>query len=215
MAAASAPNQRISVNLSGMGGYNSGRYRTRNVGKMEQALPLDIRALRRRGIVREGSRVWANWRWTWSGTNDDAGNINVTADLTDPNDRHVVLDFKADGDPRRQWIAIEARAMPYGGLRYYFRCPRTGDRCEVLGSVSGYFASRRGNRLAYGSQSEGRLDRLFRARAKAEDRALGKSWHPKPRGANRERLVARWIDLERAADEGFAVEVSRRFGFRF
>ena len=180
----------------------SGRYRTRTAGKGEHALRLDARTLRQRGVLQEGVYARRLWSWTWS-NGEDAGSIEVVADLTRPEDRHLELIFRANGEPRRQRIEVEALPMRFGGLRYYFRCPRSGRRCEVLASVNGYFASIRANRLAYASQSETDLDRMTRAR----DKLAARLW-PKagaggpPRGDNRTRLFDRWAELDMAVEDG-------------
>ncbi len=100
---------------------------------------MDARALRRCGALREGCWTRRLWSWTWS-NGEAAGSIEVVADLARPEDRHLELIFRANGEPCRQRIEVEALPMRFGGLRYYFRCPRSGRRCEVLVSVNGYFA---------------------------------------------------------------------------
>lgn len=81
--------------------------------------------------------------------------------------------------------------------------------------VGGFFALRQAHRLNYCSQSADGLGRLHGARDKALARATGKDGNPRPRGANRERLVERWIALDEAADNMFASEALRLFGARF
>ncbi len=193
-----------------MGGSSSGRYRTRNRGAVEHALRLDLRRLKRLGWVKPGSRVSGGLNWT---VNDRPhSSIHLVVDLTNPDAGFAKLNFSSDGEPREQVIRIESAPCRFGGRRFYFCCPRTFDRCVALFGRGGYFASRDYHRLTYHSQSEDPLARLCRQRVKAEARALGKDGHPRPRGANRERLVERWIAYEEAADDMLAVHFMRRFG---
>lgn len=117
-----------------------------------------------------------------------------------------------NGEGRSQKIIIDGAPCRFGGKRYYFECPRTCRRCEALFCVGGVFASRQFHRLTYASQSEDALGRMHRARGKAEARALGTDGNPRPRGANRERLVDRWEAYENATDAILWGWIARRFG---
>jgi hypothetical protein len=193
-----------------MGGHSSGRYRTRNRGAVEQSLRIDIRQLRRSGYVRAGER--RSGVWTWSRRGERVGSIGFAVDLTDPDNGRAELDYSVNGERRQRTIHVEAAPCRYGGRRFYFRCPRSGRRCELLCGVGGEFASRQHQRLTYFSQSETPLDRLQRAKNKAEARAFGTNGNPRPRGRNRERLNDRWADLEDAWLARFGAEIKRRFG---
>jgi hypothetical protein len=194
-----------------MGGYSSGRNRTRNRGAVEATYRLDMRQLRRRGLVRPGER--ASTLWSWKRAEETTGSINVAVNLTDPDNGHAELTFSVGGEPRYVRVTMEAVACRYGGRRYYFLCPRSGRRCEVLCGVGGEFASRQHHRLTYFSQSETPLDRLARASRKAEAKLRGENGRPKPRGPNRERLFERFVKLETAWTEAFDAEAMRRFGY--
>ena len=124
----------------------------------------------------------------------------------------MCLTYGHAGEAVSQTVDIVAHPCRYGGHRFYFLCPMTSARVEVLAFSGGRFVSLKAARLAYQCQSETRLDRLYRARRKAEARALGKAGHPRPRGRNRERLVNRWNDVEAAAADLFVEESIRRFG---
>lgn len=189
---------------------SSGRSRTRNRGDVEQSLRVDIRRLRQLGFIRPGAHMSGVWRWTCC--EEPSGSILISVDLSDPRDGIAKLSFTANGQPRSQRIKIESRPCRFGGQRFYFVCPRTGRRCEILCGVGGYFACRQFHRLTYISQSEDPLERLYRARSKARARALGEDRNRRPRGANRRRLMDRWNARERAADHLFRSESIRRFG---
>lgn len=146
---------------------------------------------------------------------DPCGSIAFTIDLTDPDNGYAELRFAINGDPRAQRIAILATPCRYCGRRFYFYFPNTWQRCEVLCGVGGVFAARDFHRLTYQSQSEAPLDRVKRAEQKAEARLFGKDGNPRPRGANRERLLHRWSDLSQQWDAALSAWASRRWGMEF
>lgn len=200
-----------------MGGTSSGRYRERNRGALNAAIRLDIRAMRRQGFIRPGAVTSGVQRWTWVGTDQETGSVSVTVNLADPDAGFAVVRFALNGDPRVQEIRIESRPMRYGGRRFYFVCPRTYRRCEVLPMLGGVFASRQAHRLTYQSQSADRLGRM-RDKAWALEKRLwpekGKG-KPRPRGRNRQRLLDAWERADAAFESMFAIETVRRFGMMF
>lgn len=193
-----------------MGGYTSGRYRTRNRGAVEEALRLDLRVLRRRGFLRPGAAATGPVEWTRRG--ERSGAITLRVDLTSLDDPHAVLTYAADGKPTVQHVQLALDPCRFGGHRFYWLCPVTGRRCAVLAYAVGRFASRQAQRLTYATQSADALDRLRRARDKAEARVFGKAGYPRPRGANRERLVQRWTELDAAWEDLFGATINRRWG---
>ena len=197
-----------------MGGYSSGRYRTRNRGRVEETLRLDMPMLRRLGFLRPGAIATGPVHWTRGG--ERSGSITLKVDLTSLDDAHAVLTYTADGKPTVQRVQIVAEPCRFGGHRFYWLCPvATWRRCTVLAYGAGRFASRQAQRLTYATQSADALDRLRRARDKAEARACGEGGHPRPRGANRERLLQRWNELDEAWEDLFGATISRRWGHLF
>lgn len=188
-----------------MGGYSSGRYRTRNRGNVDAACRIDIRYLRRMGALREGGSTTGTLRWSLHGR--ETGSIGYVVTLK-PDDRHLAITFSHKGENHRHVIRLEAVPMRFGGFRYYAFCPRWGRRCEVLPIVGGVIACRQFHRLAYASQS---MDRLGRLREKAERCETQLRQRPR-RGANRRRLVEAWLDAQGAFEDLVAAEGLRRFG---
>lgn len=191
-----------------MGGYSSGRYRTRNRGNVEAACRIDIRYLRRMGALVEGGSTTGTLRWSIQGR--ETGSVGYVVILT-PDDRHLAITFSHEGENHRHVVRLEAVPMRFGGFRYYALCPRWGQRCEVLPIIGGVIACRKFHRLAYASQS---MDRLGRLREKAE--RCEKQLRKRPRrGANRRRLVAAWVNADEAFGDLMDAEALRRFGHLF
>ena len=193
-----------------MGGHSSGRYRTKSRGALETAMRLEMKRVRKCGFLRPGAASTGPMRWTRGG--EPAGSITLATDLTHLGDPFAVLSYSVGGEPRVQRVQLDAVPCRFGGHRFFWRCPVSGRRCLTLAYANGRFASRQAQRLTYAVQSEDRLDRIRRARDKAEARACGREGHPRPRGAKRERLLDRWWELDRAFEGGFAETVNRRWG---
>lgn len=193
-----------------MGGYSSGRYRTRNRGALETALRLDMRRVRKCGFLRPGFAMRGALHWTRGG--EPSGSITLATDLTQLGDSFAVLSYSVNGEQRVQRVQIDATPCRFGGHRYFWRCPVSGRRCLALAYANGRFASRQAQRLTYAVQSEDALDRVRRARDKAEARACGTNGNPRPRGVNRERLFDSWMQLDAAFEAAFSSAVARRFG---
>lgn len=130
-----------------------------------------------------------------------------------PNDRGFAdLDFTVNGAPRSQRIMLRASPCRYGGRRYYFLCGGTYERCEVLCCLDGVFASAHHHRLSHQSQSDDAVGRAREAHHKAEARLFGKDGYPRPRGANRERLLRQWESRSERFNAELASYALRRWG---
>ena len=192
-----------------MGGYLSGRYRTRNRGTVESACRIDLRFLRAQGAFREGSVSAGSLRWLRHG--EETGSVGYTADLASLDSPQLVVSFTYRGEAKRTAIALEAVPMRFGGHRLYARCPLSGRRCEVLPILGGVVACRQVHRLVYASQSLDGLDRVRDRMDRCEKRLSEK---PR-RGRNRERLLAAWSTASEDFASLFDTEAMRRFGQLF
>ncbi len=196
-----------------MGGYSSGRYRTRNRGTVDAAIRLDLRVMRRQGFLVPGAITSGSQSWSRRG--EETGSVGVTVNLGNPDAGFVVVRFSLNGDPRVQEIPLASRSMRYGGRRYYFLCPKHGRRCEVMPLVGGVFASRQAQKLTYQSQSATEIDRMQDRARRLEKRLWPDKGKPVPRGRNRERLLAAWEDADTAFESMFAATITRRWGHLF
>lgn len=178
-----------------MGGIGSGARRSTNIGNVEDALALDIRALRRLGVVRAGECVCDTVRWSIGGLSASSACLRV--DLSDI-ERGGTMTITGDmpGGTIMQRIAIEGVPSSLGGYRCYFICPVTARRCEVLYYARGRFASREAQRLSYAVQGMNDLSRARHKATKLRSRLRGSGNLPRPRGPNRIDLVRRVHDAE-------------------
>jgi hypothetical protein len=205
-----------------MGGFNSGRYGGRPT--VEGGLTLDLYRLIRDGSFapggsRRGSIVWSN-----SATGKKAvASIGFEAELGETRGRVLLQYMTTDhwsGQKRESdyWLELTTTQQPFGGRRWWWVCPRTGQLAAKLHLPNGAvtFASRRAYRLGYRSQRESRRDRAltqaFQLRCRlGSDGRIG-DYIAKPNGMRwrtYERLMARCRQYEGVTNQ-FLVEWLRR-----
>lgn len=178
-----------------MGGIGSGAGRLTQIGNVEEMLALDIRALRRLGVVQPGECVCDTVRWSIGGLSASSACLRV--DLSDVERGGVMaISGNMPGGAINQNIAVEMVPSPFGGRRCYFICQITSQRCEVIYYAGGRFASREAQRLSYVVQGMNELSRARRKVAKLRSRLCGSGGQPRPRGRNRIDTVGRLRDAE-------------------
>ena len=191
------------------GGMRWGAGRPAHKLKAEQLQRVDVRDWHRRGYL---SRARAfTWRWNRGG--EPSGSIGVYVESPTV----LLLRYTATiNDERRdvcERVSLTYRACTFGGSRPWFNCPRCSRRVAVLYMRSGRFACRHCQRVAYSSQSDDTLDRMWRKQAKLEAR-LDDDWQ-RPKGMRRhtyERLVDRLEECEERRDAAFCETAMRLFG---
>lgn len=173
-----------------VGGIGSGARRSTNIGDVEDALALDIRVLRRLGVVRAGECVCDTVHWSIGGLS--ASSVGLRVDLSDieRGGTMTIAGDMSDGTVK-QAITIEAVPSSLGGWRCYFICPIIARRCEVLYYAGGQFASRAAQRLSYAVQGMTGLTRARHKAAKLRNRLRGSGKMPRPRGSNRIAILER------------------------
>ena len=178
-----------------MGGIGSGAHRSTRIGNVEDALALDIRTLRRLGVVRAGECVCDTVRWSIDGLSAFSARLRV--DLSDI-ERGGAMTIAGDmlEGTMKQRVAIVAVPSSLGGWRCYFICPVTARRCEVIYYAGGRFASRDAQRLSYAVQGMNDISRARHKAAKLRSRLCGSGNVPRPRGPNRIDTVGRLRDAE-------------------
>jgi hypothetical protein len=178
-----------------MGGIGSGARRSTHVGNVEQMLALDIRILRRRGIVRPGECTCDTVQWSIGGLSASSARLRI--DLSDIERGGVMAIIgEMPGGGIKQRVAIEMVPAPFGGHRCYFICPITSQRCEVIYYAGGRFGSREAQRLSYAVQGMDEVSRALRKATKLRSRLCGSGGQPRPRGRNRIDTVSRLRETE-------------------
>ena len=170
-----------------MGGVNSGRRRSIHRGAVEQYPAIDLRVLRRAGLLCAGQCTYTTLHW--GNQAPEALSVRIFIDLSDTGDASMRIVTSEDHGAMADRVAIECAPCPYGGARYYFLCPLIGVRCEQLFLADGIFASRKAHKLTYASQSEDELSRARRKVRKLERQVEGDFRYARPRGRNRWRIV--------------------------
>lgn len=178
-----------------MGGINSGRRRSVHRGAVEQFPVIDLRILKRAGLLRLGECTYDTLYWRNQGLGGLS--IRIFVDLSDADEASM----RVVGDVADQRIAIEQVACPFGGYRCYFHCPLTGTRCEQVFLVEGIFASRKAHKLTYASQSEDELSRARRKVRKLRRQVDGDWRYDRPRSRNRYAKVQELWRAKREAKE--------------
>lgn len=178
-----------------MGGVGSGARRVANVGNVEDVLALDIRALRRLGVVRAGECIIDTLHWSMGGLS--ASSVRLRIDLSDIEcGGTMTVAGNMPNGTIKQTIAVEGVPSSLGGWRCYFLCPVTGQRCEVLYYAGGKFASRNAQRLSYAVQNMTDLSRVHAKATKLRKRLHGSGDAPRSRGRNRIAIIERLHDAE-------------------
>ena len=189
-----------------MGGINSGRKRSVNRGAMEQFPSIDLRVLKRAGLIQFGECTYDTSYWQ----NQDlkALSVRILIDLSEQNDASIKIIRNVDGLERKEIITIECAPCPFGSHRCYFRCPINGERCEQLFFVDNVWASRKAHSLTYAVKSEDELSRARRKVRKLYRQVKGDSRYARPRGCNR---MAKIKNLKMAKAEAHEIYRQRLF----
>lgn len=176
-----------------MGGINSGRRRSVHRGAVEQFPVIDLRVLKRAGLLQPGECTYDTLYWR----NQDLEVLEarIFVDLSDD------AAIRISGDVPAQRVAIARVSCPYGGYRCYFLCPLNRVRCEQVFLVDCIFASRKAHKLTYASQSEDDLARARRKARKLHRQVEGDSRYARPRGRNRQGNVQGLKQANRNARE--------------
>lgn len=178
-----------------MGGIGSGARRSTHIGNIEQMLALDIRKLRRLGVVRAGECTCDTVQWSIDGLSVASARLRVDLSDIERGGCATITGNMRDG-AIKQRVAIEMVRSPFGGHRCYFICPLTARRCEVLYYAGGRFGSREAQRLSYAVQGMNDLSRARRKVAKLRSRLCGSGGQQRPRGRNRIDTVMRLREAE-------------------
>lgn len=187
--------------------YGAGRpgYRL----KAEQLHRLDVRDLARRGALKSAGA----FSWSWHRGSEPSGNIAIHVESQNALTLRYTFTVRDVARDVIERVSIARTPCPYGGSRPWFHCTRCPRRVAVLYLRQGVFACRHCQRVAYSSQSDDALDRMWRKQAKIEAR-LGDNWR-RPKGMRQctyQRLIGTLNACEERRENAFAAFAARLFG---
>jgi hypothetical protein len=211
--------------VQSMGGMGSGRYGGHPTAEATASITLNMAWLTKAGLgpgllgkmtIHFGEEKFAV-ELTMDTRGGGAGFIDLAHETRDTSDPQLI--------GYRIWLNWSR--PHYGGRRYWFCCPRTGNRTTKLFLPLGghRFLSRGAYRLGYACQRETQSDRLMR-KARKLNRALGGDGSldgeapSKPKGMHwrtYERRVAAWIAAEEQTDMAGLLSIAplmRRLGIQ-
>ncbi|TWD57812.1 hypothetical protein FB480_101565 [Agrobacterium vitis] len=145
-----------------MGGMGSGnRWRFGSRGTCEASHRIDIRYMRKQGLLKPG----AQGTLSWSRRGERTGWIEYRCSAN-----HLTVDYKTrpvggEWSHICEHIPLENVMQPFGGYRQYMRCLGCNGRCMVLYGGT-YFRCRKCQNLSYATQNEDALGRLRSRQAK-------------------------------------------------
>jgi len=181
-----------------MGGFNSGRPRTRVL--VEDCLALDAAFLRRIGCLQGLARR----RLSWFSNGKESARATLEVTLFGKERPRAVLKM---GGLAPQTILLASTRPNIGGERWWFLCPETGRRCRVLYLTTDgdRFVSRQAANLVYRSNGLGFADSIRWRAQQLRDTLPGakyQSYPPRPRGMHRkkyDRIVSRLREADKNA----------------
>jgi hypothetical protein len=129
-----------------MGGLGSGRS-SGGRATTDSGLTLNLSKLHREGLLRPNCFQSGSITWTDTRTGEQNGSISYEAYLRQESGR-VRLKYsttQSDGERRESdyWIQLVTTPQPFGGRRWWFICPRTGERAAKLYLTKARSPSRR------------------------------------------------------------------------
>ncbi len=178
--------------------------------KAEECLRLDVRTMQRQGCLALGRA--GGWAWTDRETGERVASIGYAVEATGPIGL-LVLRYHVNGEAREDRITLSSTRGPIGGDRPWFLCPVRGERVAILYQRHGRFACRRCNRVAYVSQSEDWLGRVWRRQRKLEGRLVDGCARPIGMHGKTFRGLLAAIDECEAAKDSALLEMMARRGW--
>jgi len=195
-----------------MGGIGSGSYyRWDTKTTVEECLTLDMCRFIRKSWAIPGERIVSSISWSSNGKVTNS--ISYEADLTDSQDGWIRLLYSHKNETLDYTISLSTTQPNYGGLRWWFICPISGQRTQKLYKPRGhrYFASRKTKGLTYQSQREDYAQRIlnksYKLRRRIDPKAEVYIEAPipsKPKGMHQKTYQKLFDDILRLEDLGWA-----------
>jgi hypothetical protein len=184
--------------------WGAGRPGTKAIG--EQLQRVDVRLWARRGDL---SKL-GHFVWTWRRGEERAGSVSVWVNPLHSVTLEYVLTVNGIQQKVSNSIGLDYVPCRFGGARPWFTCPCCARRVALLYLHRGRFACRHCQRVAYASQSEDELGRMWRKQSRLEA-SLGDN-RTRPKGMRHstfQKLSAAVEDCELRRDTAFVVLARR------
>ena len=124
----------------------------------------DLRRIPLQQIVIHGLKVGgASFGWQWWQRDKVTGSISARVHV-DEGKTTLVLSYVLNGASVTQFIRLDTSPCRFGGVRWFAFCPETGRRVGHLYIGGRGPLSRHAYHLAFNSQREDAVDRMFRRR---------------------------------------------------
>jgi hypothetical protein len=156
------------------GGGMGGSGRQGGSPTVENGLTLDLNRLIRQRDILPGRHISGSLTWSDAQSGEKIASIDFEASLISKGHAWARLRYIDDGELKDYRVQIEATSCHYGGTRWWWVCPISGQRVAKLYLPPGatVFAARQNYRLAYQSQRDAKIDRTH-ARQRRLYRKLG------------------------------------------
>lgn len=164
-----------------MGGSGSGnRWRYGTKGTLNASSRLDVRYLKRQGMLRSGY-----YSLSWNRNGEPSGNVNirVVADVSMTVIYRWRRNSSEEWQSKEQAVSLAHSACAFGGSRQWFVCPYCSRRVAVVVVDGAHVACRHCLKLTYASCNEDMIDRSWSKRDKYKAKLGGDNGlHLKPKG---------------------------------
>lgn len=184
-----------------MGGFGSGRAYRRGKNTTTDLRPLDIRMLKRKKLLIQGSK----FSWYWSRNRQNEASITISVEVN-----RIILNYRCigntgEGEQKNYPVYLDWTKCNAGGQRVWFKCPASecGKRVAVLygGTI---FACRNCHKLVYACQSETYDQRAMRRADKIRLRLGWVTGIANPTGDKPKGMHWRTYELLLAKHDAFA-----------
>jgi hypothetical protein len=190
----------------GTGGTRYGAGRPGYKVQSGQVLSIDVRDIARRGHIDRSAAF--SWRWTRG--DEPMGNIGITVQARTALTLTYCITQAGQAQNFAERVALTYTPCHFGQSRPWLLCPRCGHRVAKLYMRSARFACRCCQRVAYASQSQDALDRLWGRQHKMEAK-LREYWQ-RPKGMRQrtyDRLIDGLSDCEQRREDALAAFMLR------
>lgn len=180
---------------------------TRRVATVDDFPRIDIRHMRRLGMLQSGTSGTLSWSF--------GANHFGMVDFECHADRLILYRQGRRSQADAQIVQFDTTPCNYGGKRRWFLCPSCSRRVAVLCGVGGSFLCRHCHHLPYLSQSQSRLRRLIRRRQGIEKRIFERSdgrHRRKRKGLHRQtfaRGLERYCEIDRQINGMCSLRIDR------